>query len=80
MNVYDFTVTDNKGEAHFYLKHGQDRFADGGWNIQKIDMGIALCHFELAVEQCGVRVSFEINDPGIAAGENTEYIASYLVK
>jgi len=70
-------LCDNK--VHFYLKHNRGRTTADTWDIQKIDMGIALCHFELAASQCGKRVSFEINDPGIAAADDTEYIASYLV-
>ena len=65
--------------AHFYLKHSRGRTPDGGWDIQKIDMGIALCHFALAAAQCGKRVSFALGDPGLAAGEDTEYIASFLI-
>ena len=40
-------------------------------------MGIALCHFALAAEETGLDVQFCISDPGIAAEDNTEYIASY---
>ena len=70
-------LCDNK--AHFYLKHSRGRLSNGGWDVQKIDVGISLCHFELAAAQCGNRVLFEINDPGLAAGEDTEYMASFLV-
>ena len=66
-------------KAHFYLKHSRGRLADGGWDIQKIDLGIALCHFELAAAQHGRCVSYETTDPGLAAAEDTEYIASCLI-
>ena len=48
--------------------------------MQKIDMGIALCHFALAAEEKGIGVQFSISDPGIAAEPNTEYIASYMLR
>lgn len=63
-------VDDNA--VHFYLKHAKNM-----GKIQNVDLGIALCHFALAAKEIGLSVSFEINDPGIATGEGTEYIASY---
>ena len=65
-------------KAHFYLKHSRGRVPEG-WDIQKVDLGIAMCHFELAAGQCGKSVSFEIADPGLPAGDDTEYIASFLI-
>lgn len=64
------------GAAHFYEKHSRGYGADG-WDIQKIDMGIALCHFETAAKELGLNVTFEISDPGFSVEEDTEYIASF---
>ena len=47
--------------------------------MQKIDMGIALCHFALGAKEAGLRTEFEICDPGIPVPEKTVYIASYRV-
>lgn len=47
--------------------------------MQKIDLGIALCHFALAAKEAGLDLSFHIGDPGIATENNVEYIASYLL-
>ena len=41
------------------------------WDVQKIDVGIALCNFMTAA---GGR--FSINDPGLETPENIEYIAT----
>ncbi|MBQ7688647.1 MAG: nitroreductase family protein [Clostridia bacterium] len=79
VNKQPWRVVLIEDKAHFYLKHSRGRIAEGGWDIRKIDVGIALCHFELAASQYGKRVSFEISDPGVAAGEDTEYIASYAI-
>lgn len=78
VNKQPWRVVLCQDKAHFYLKHSRGRIPDG-WDIQKTDLGIALCHFELAAAQCGKRVSFETADPGLAAGEDTEYIASYFL-
>lgn len=79
VNKQPWRVVLSGNKAHFYLKHSRSRVSDGGWDIQKIDLGIALCHFELAAAQCGLQVSFEISDPGLAAAEDIEYIASWIV-
>ena len=64
-------------KAHFYEKRSRG-YGDGAWDIQKIDMGIALCHFELGAKEAGVKTVFEISDPGVDAPEDTAYIASFI--
>ncbi len=60
------------GDAfHFYLEHTKGYSDKAGWDMQKIDMGIALCHFMGAM---GGELS--LSDPGIHAGEGTDYIAT----
>ena len=68
------------GKAHFYEKHTKGYVSADGWDTQKIDMGIALCHFETVAKECGLNVSFEICDPTLPAPENTQYIATYVLK
>ena len=69
-----------KGNAvHFYLKHSKGFVSEAAGDMQKIDMGIALCHFALAAEEAGLNVQFDSSDPKIAAEPDTEYIASYLL-
>jgi nitroreductase len=76
VNKQPWRVVVCPGTVHFYEKHGRGYVSDDGWDIQKIDMGIALCHFMIAAEVCGYEVSLEIKDPGIHSGEDTTYIAS----
>ena len=67
-------------EAHFYEKQSKGYVSGDGWDIQKIDMGIALCHFELTAKECGLDVAFEIAEPELHPGDDTHYIASYVLK
>ena len=67
-------------KAHFYEKQSKGYVSDNGWDLQKIDLGIALCHFELAAKECGQDVSLEVLDPGLAMPENVQYIASFVLK
>ncbi len=66
-------------KAHFYEKQGKGYVSGDGWDIQKIDMGIALCHFELAAKERGLDVKFGIADPGLRCDDDTHYIASYVL-
>ena len=68
-------VTDSA--VHFYLQRTKGFGAGRVFDTQKIDIGIALCHFALAMEEAGRGIRFTIADPGIALPERTVYIASY---
>ncbi len=46
-------------------------------DIQKVDVGIALAHFDMTLEEEDVNGSYSFSDPGIAAPENTHYIVTY---
>ncbi|MBR1660621.1 MAG: nitroreductase family protein, partial [Oscillospiraceae bacterium] len=46
-------------------------------DIQKVDVGIALAHFDMTLEEEGVKGSYSFSDPGIAAPEHTQYIVTY---
>lgn len=66
--------------VHFYEEKtkGYDRESTG--DIQKVDLGIALCHFEIAAKEVGLSGRFIQSDPGITTAEGTEYIATYTVE
>ena len=67
-------------KVHFYEKRSRGYVSDNGWDIQKIDMGIALCHFELAAKECGVVAAFELGDPALPVPEGMTYVASFMCK
>jgi len=67
-------VTDDA--AHFYLKRSKG-FAGGSIDMQRIDMGIALCHFALAATEAGFMPRFVQAVPVIPVDDGMEYIASY---
>ncbi len=62
---------------HFFLARtpGYDRMPKG-IPLQNVDMGIALCHFELAAAERGLAGRWGIGDPGMSPG-GREYIASW---
>ena len=66
--------------VHFYVKHDFGLNAKATGDLQKIDLGIALCHFALAAEAVGLAPRFSISDPGIKLPAGHEYIASYCLE
>lgn len=46
-------------------------------DIQKVDVGIALAHFDMTLEEEGVKGAYSFSDPGIAAPLNTHYIVTF---
>ena len=53
--------------VHFYLAEtkGYSGNTAFGFTMQKIDMGIAACHFDLTANELGMSGSIAIDDPGI---------------
>lgn len=70
---------------HFYLRRtrGYRRGLLGrllGMNdVQRVDMGIAMCHFALTAVETGLAGSWALKDPGLPAPDPlTEYVVSWI--
>jgi nitroreductase len=70
---------------HFYLQ--RTKGYRGKWvtkllkvaDIQRLDMGIAMCHFELAADELGLKGRWELGEPEIEKPEElTEYTVSWI--
>ncbi len=79
VNKQPWRVVIQGGKVHFYEKQSGGYVSGDGWDIQKIDMGIALCHFELIAKESGLDVTFEIAEPELNHSDDTHYIASYVL-
>ena len=79
VNKQPWRVVTDENAVHFYLKRTKGFISDATGDLQKVDLGIALYHFELAAKESGLDIKFSIDNPGIATEDNTEYIASYLL-
>ena len=65
-------------KAHFYEKKSKGFVDRDGWDIQKIDMGIALCHFDLVATEMGLKTSIIDDNPFINTPEDTVYCATIV--
>ena len=65
--------------VHYYLRHSMPISLKATGDLQKVDLGIALCHFSLAAEAVGLKARFALSDPALPVPAGCEYIASYLI-
>ena len=77
VNKQPWRVVLKDNAAHFYLKRSRG-FSGSVLDMQKIDMGIALCHFDLAAKELGLSPRFVQENPNLETANGEEYIASYL--
>lgn len=79
-NRQPWRVVVQNDAVHFYecKARGYEKSSTG--DIQKVDLGIAACHFETALEEVGVKGGFIQADPRIAAPDNCGYVFSYARK
>ena len=69
-------VVDGK-QAHFYEKKSKGYVDATGWDLQKVDLGIALYHFAYAFDE---NVQLSIADPSLSAPDGVEYVATLITK
>jgi len=70
-------IKDNR-MFHFYLKRTPGYSAIfGEIKLQNMDMGIAMCHFELSSAALGLKGHWQTDDPQMQTG-GMEYIASWV--
>ncbi len=77
-NKQPWRVLVNQQGVHFYLKRTASFSAHDKLDMQMIDMGIALCHFELAAKHLHLQLKFSQTNPNPCSSSDLEYIASYL--
>jgi nitroreductase len=71
---------------HFFLQRtsgyneGRGRRMWAAADMQRLDMGIAMCHFELTARELGLEGGWVQDEPAIALGDDlTEYTVSWHV-
>ena len=68
-------------EDRVYFFEKKDKGYDNGdWDLQKVDLGIALCHFLRMTKAAGLSPACVIEDPGIACPPSTCYVATVVLK
>ncbi len=67
-----------KGDAyHFYLMKNKGYAEKLGFDIQRIDMGIAMCHFEMVLQELGIKGIWKIEEPDVTEINDLVYTVSW---
>jgi nitroreductase len=78
-NKQPWRVLKRGNSYHFYLSHTKGYGNALGFSIQKIDMGIAMCHFELTLHELGLKGMWKVNQDMLKNNkDDVEYIVSWI--
>jgi hypothetical protein len=76
-NKQPWRIVKQGGIYHFCLQHTKGYGSSMGFDMQKIDMGIAMCHFEMTLAEAGIKGSWTTAAQIPLVKEGTEYIISW---
>ena len=80
-NKQPWRLIRRREDFHFFLDRGKAYsslmpFAD----LQRIDMGIAMCHFQAAVSELGLDGEWRVNEPALQdTPVNYEYVVTFVI-
>lgn len=79
-NKQPWRILKTGNDYHFYLKRtpGYNKYFKN-IDLQKIDLGIAMAHFELSCTELGLKGSWKVN-PQIVISHDVEYIVSWVIE
>ena len=79
VNKQPWRIVKKDGVYHFYEKKDKGYDGEKTGDLQKIDVGIAICHFVMGAEEAGFTPKVEISNPQISAAPDIFYVASVQV-
>ena len=80
-NKQPWRIIKRHNNYHFFLKHTENYTEKLGFDIQKIDLGIAICHFDLMCNELNLEGSFKkIKHEIKNIPKDVEYIISWINK
>ncbi len=75
VNKQPWRIIVRDGVYYFYEKKDKGYVNDATGDLQKIDVGIALCHFIMGLEEKGLKGVVTLDDPQIFIPDDAEFIA-----
>lgn len=71
-------LSEDRKLCHFYMEHTPNYSEKLGYDMQLLDMGIAMCHFELACKEMNIGGEWSIEEPIMdLPNDQVEYIVSW---
>ena len=79
VNKQPWRIIEKDGIYHFYEKKSKGYVNEATGDLQRIDVGIAMCHFDLAAKAQGWQTELVVSEPDITVEQGMEYVAGYLI-
>ena len=85
-NKQPWRIVKQENVWHFYLQRTPGYGSDG-WlgkllgvaDVQRLDMGISMCHFELSAMELGLKGKWSVAEPALEKPDkHTEYTVSWI--
>jgi len=77
-NKQPWRIVKDTNKSHFYLQHTKGYAKFLAYDLQRVDIGIAMCHFEMTAKELGIDGKWLISDPEISTPQGTEYVVSWV--
>ena len=80
-NKQPWRIVKENDRLHFYLQHTRGYSSALGFDMQRIDIGISMCHLDFTLKEAGIEGVWEKSKPEIKdMNELTEYVVSWVRK
>ena len=76
VNKQPWRILHRDGAYHFLEKKDKGYVSDAVGDMQKIDVGIALCHFVEGLKEQGIQPEVSVEAPGFELTDDMEYVAT----
>ena len=78
LNKQPWRIVKHGDDFHFFISNDKEE-AKEGYDINKIDLGIAMCHFDLNCKELGINGGFKVIDPKIEeVPKHYKYIITWI--
>lgn len=78
-NKQPWRIVMDGNNFHFFLCRNKGYGKALGFDIQRLDIGIAMCHFESVMNELGFLGKWNDKNPGLIHSAALEYIVSFSV-
>lgn len=78
-NKQPWRIVKDGNSFHFFIARNKGYGKALNFDIQRLDIGIAMCHFESTLKDLGFLGKWNDDNPNLTTTENTEYIITYTV-
>ncbi|HEY5583700.1 MAG TPA: nitroreductase family protein [Ruminiclostridium sp.] len=78
-NKQPWRIVKDGNSFHFFLCRNKGYGNVSVFDIQRLDIGIAMCHFESMINELGLLGKWNDKNPGLSKVENIEYIVSFNI-